>query len=203
MKYAKILGLLAVAAAALMAFAASASATTVTSPTGTPYTGKITAVSEPGAIAGTNHVVLTGPLGINVQCNGHVEGEKVESHGKGVTAQGKITAISFTGCTNGYEVTTIPAGSRGSLEVHWDVGTENGTVTSNGTTVLIKIPFIAEDCGYVTENTDVGTITGGKPATFDISAKIRRHSGPAICGTEGTWEGNYKVTVPGELYISE
>jgi hypothetical protein len=195
MKYVKMLGLLAVAAAALMAFAGSASATTVTSPEGTLYTGKITAVSHNG------HVRLVGPLGIDVQCASHVEGT-VESHGAGVTAKGSIGNLSFTACTNGYTVTVL---SKGSLEVHKVTGTNTGTLTSTGTEVTVHTP-LGFSCIYKTNSTHIGTLTDSKAtgghATLDINAvSIPRTGDSSLCGATGQWSGSYTVTTPSTLIL--
>ena len=198
MKYAKILGLLAMAAAALMAFSASASAaTTLTSPAGTTLGAgaKITAKSIEGAIAGTKHVVLTGPLGINVQCESHVEGEVTGQNAEGTTV-GKITSLSFTPCTNGY---IVHVKVLGTLEVHTEktAANGNGTITASGTTVEVTNTPVGT-CSFQTgNNLDIGQLTGSDTdPIFDISAAIPRHAGSAFCGGSGTWEGKYTVTVP-------
>jgi hypothetical protein len=192
MKYVKILGLLAVAAAAMMAFAATASATTLTSPTGTVYTGSLHAIHE-----GT-HVTLQNPIA-KIECNSTVEGA-IEHHGTGQTVTGNITSLSFTNCTNEWHVTVVAAGS---LELHHKASGE-GTVTSSGATV--EATRFGVNCRYKTENTDLGTITDshktGATATMDIHALIPFHSGSFLCGSGATtWEGNYSVTTPDLLYI--
>lgn len=193
MKLVKMLGLLAVAAAAMMALAATASATTLTSPTGTTYTGNITAESE-------GVTTLHGSF-VSVSCNkSHVAG-KVEKHGAGVTAGGKISSLSFTECN--YPVTVLKAGS---LEVH-PIGTgtyRTGTLTSTG--AEIKIHTSVGECIFTTSATDIGTLTGtnhtGKHATLDIaSSNIPRTGGSFFCGASGVWTGNYTVTVPSTLWI--
>jgi hypothetical protein len=192
MKYVKILGLLAVAAAALMAFAASASATTVTSPTGSKTTPTIHAVSEGG------HVVLANS-NANIECASTVEGT-VESHGEGVTARGRITALTFSSCTNGW---TVTVDNLGGLEAHWTSG-YNGTVTSSETTVSATLHTIfgTIHCRYLTSNTDIGTLTGGNPATLDISASIPFHSGGGLCGSgNSAWSGKYLLT--GTFYLDK
>jgi hypothetical protein len=187
MKYVKMIGLLAVAAAALMAFAGVASATTVTSNEGETPTVK--ASSE-------GHAKLVGPLGINVQCNSTVEG-KVESHGAGVTAKGNLSSLTFTGCTNGYEVTVL---AKGSLEIH-----SSNVLTSTGAEVTVKTP-LGFNCIYRTNATDVGTLTesettGGK-ATLDIGAKaIPRTGHSGLCGATGEWSGSYIVNSPTTLNV--
>jgi hypothetical protein len=200
MKYMKMLGLMAVAAAAMMAFSAVASATVVTSPAGTAYTSTIKAASE-----GT-HVKLTGPLGIAVECASTVEG-KVNSHGAGVTAVGTISSLTFTGCTNGYTATALKngAGNFGTLEVH-TLTNGNGTLTSTLSEVTVTTP-LGFNCIYKTNATDIGTLTGskttGKTATLDINAAtIPRTGHSAFCGASGSWTGNYLVSTPDYLDIS-
>jgi|SRR5690349_12608585 len=184
MKYVKMLGLLAVAAAALMAFAGTASATTVTGPLGEP-TPTIHAENENG------HVKLANPIA-NIECASTVEGT-VTSHGTGVTASGPIGILTFTGCTNGWHVTVV---APGSLEVHY-VSPGIGTLTSSGATV--STTRLGVICNYATANTDVGTVTDSTrvaTATLHIIATIPIHAGSsALCGTGAAkWEGAYVST---------
>ncbi|HEU4463052.1 MAG TPA: hypothetical protein VFR75_10725 [Solirubrobacterales bacterium] len=189
MKYVKILGLLAVAAAALMAFAGTASATTVTSPTGTVATPTIHAVNSGG-----KHVTLANPIA-NISCQSTVVG-KVESHGTGVTAEGKISTLDFTECTNGWHVTTV---NPGKLIAHWTSG-YNGTLTSSG--AKVDTTRFGITCVYETAETSIGTITGGNPAKLTISAKIPINTAESsgLCGNEAAkWEGGYENT--SSLYL--
>ena len=173
MKYAKILGLLAVAAAAMMAFAASASATAVTS-NGSVYTGVIKATHE-----GT-HVTLHNAAA-EIPCNSSVEGS-VESHGSSSTAAGKITSLVFNNCTGGW---TVTVNTPGTLEVHttWTRtihepggqvtehtnpnSTNNGTLTSSGATVTATNHALGLTCRYATNATDIGTLTGSETRAGD------------------------------------
>ena len=190
MKYVKILGLLAVAAAALMAFAGTASATTVaTSTGGAAATPTIHAVNSGG------HVKLANPIA-NIECSSTVEG-KVESHGAGVTAKGNITTLNFTGCTNSWHVT---ATVNGSLEVHYTSG-HNGLLTSNG--AKVDTTRLGVTCVYETKNTSIGTVTGGAPAKLAISASIPINSteSSGLCGSgNAAWSGSYETT--SALYIA-
>ena len=190
MKYVKILGLLAVAAAALMAFAGTASATTVaTSTGGAAATPTIHAVNEGG------HVKLANPIA-NIECASTVEG-KVESHGAGVTAKGNLSKLEFTGYTNSWHVTVI---SLGSLEVHWTSG-HNGTLTSTGSKV--DTTRLGVTCVYQTSNTAIGNVTGGATATLTISASIPIVAAESSgrCGSgNAAWSGSYVTTSP--LYIA-
>jgi hypothetical protein len=206
MKYVKVLGLLAVAAAALMAFAGSASATSITSPTDTYYTGNIHAVNE------NTHVILHSDLAGTIECKSTVEG-KIETHGKGVTAAGKISTLHFSECTNSWHVTVV---APGELQIHWKANHE-GTLTSTGATV--STTRFGVTCNYVTNETDIGTLTdshtaGDTPpanetkdgtATLHIEAKIPIHSGSSgLCGSSpAEWTGSYEVTTPDKLYIDQ
>lgn len=197
MKYIKMLGLLALAAAALTAFVGTASATTATSPKGTVYTGAYKAVAE-GA------TYLHSSFFVTVQCGASVVEGKVEQHGANVTTKGKISSLSFSECTD--EVTVRKAGS---LEAHATAvkGTDaDGTVTSSG--VEIAVHTSVGECIFTTSNTDIGTgtltstTTTGGNATLDIkSASIPVTGGSFFCPSSATWTGSYKVVTPSTLYI--
>lgn len=187
MKYAKILGLLAVAAAALMAFAGTASATTVTAD-GSPYTGNIVAANSGG------HVVLDNPIA-TINCSSKVEGDEI-SHGSGITASGAIDFLNFTGCTNSWHVTVVTAGT---LEIH-SIGNGDGTLTSSGATV--EATRFGITCRYSTSSTHIGTVADGEHAVLTISASIPFHSGSGLCGEKPTsWTGKYAVSSPTNLSI--
>ena len=201
MKYAKILGLAAMAMAALMAFAGTASATQVTSPSGTVYTSTIKSESE-GA---TKLESEFGTFG-TIECSeSKVEG-KVESHGTSVTTVGKISSLTFGGVCHG-GTPTSPVAEPGSLEVHTEGSTVNGngTLTSSGAKVIVHNTAVGT-CTFETSNTDIGTLTGsnhtGGNATLDINGKVIRVAGTnPFCGSTSTWNGSYKVTTPSTLEV--
>ena len=188
MKYVKMLGLLAVAAAAMMAFAGVASATTVTSPAGTLYTSTLKASST--------NTTLHNAVG-TISCSSSVEG-KVESHGAKVPASGKLSALSFTNCVGGsvHNATIKP----GTLSVTASA-TNVGTASSSGATVMVTM--FGVECGYTTEATPVGTVTGGEHAKLDISASLKRTEGAGgvFCGSTGNWTGDYTVSTPTVLHL--
>jgi opacity protein-like surface antigen len=199
MKYAKILGLLAVAAAALMAFAASASATTLTSPPGTTYTGVIEAEAEDPDSEEHNGVTLDGVTDIN--CTHSKVAGKVETHGSNVTASGLLSTLTFEECNA--HVTVL---KKGELIIHTDhvAGDGNGTLTSSGAEVTIQVTTpIKISCIYSTENTPIGTLTGhdDEHATLDIKATIKRTGHSFFCGAEAEWTGSYTVTNPENLTV--
>jgi hypothetical protein len=170
-----------------LVLAGSAVATTITSPTGRVATPAIKAESE-------GHIVLHNELA-KIECASTIEG-KVEKHGAGVTASGNISALSFTGCTNDW---VVHVNFKGSLEVHWTSG-YNGTVTSTG--MKITATRYGVSCIYETSATDIGTITGGTPATLHLVANIPRVGGSFACGgSTAQLTGSYKVTSPSALLI--
>ncbi len=186
MRYVKIVGQLAVVAAALMAFAGSASADTATSPAGTVYTSKLVAFSG-------GHAVLDNPIA-KIECASKVEGT-VTGHGAGKPVSGTISSLTFTPCTNEWHVTTVAAGT---LSV--DNTGATTTVTSNGATV--EATRLGVTCRYATSNTPVGTLTSGTTATMNISANIPFHSGSFLCGSCATvWTGGYDVFTPDTLIV--
>lgn len=89
MRYRKMLVFAGVVLASVMALAASASATTLTSPSGRTYTGPIKLENE-GAVR------ITGENGLVFTCFGWIIEGKIETHGAGATAAGKLNLMSLT-----------------------------------------------------------------------------------------------------------
>jgi hypothetical protein len=165
------------------------SGTTITSPTGTIATPSIKAEGE-------GHVVLHNDIA-DIECASTLEG-KVESHGGGAAASGKLSEVSFTSCTNNWVVDLV---SKGEVAVDWSSG-YNGTVRSSGMTITAT--RFGVSCNYQTENTHIGTITGGTPATLHLAGSLPRHGGSFLCGGAiASWTGTYKVTSPSSLYVDK
>jgi hypothetical protein len=198
MKYVKMLGL-AACAAALMAFvvAGTASATVLTGAGGSTL-GTGTAISSEAEGTTTLHP----PIG-DISCTGStVAGEVTNAGGASETVKGPISSLTFSGC-NAEVVVLEP----GSLEIHTKTASadNNGTLTSSGAKVTVT--FVGFHCIFTTSSTDIGTVTGsattGGAATLDIEATIPRTGGRsgAFCGSTAAWTGSYKVTSPNPLNI--
>jgi hypothetical protein len=198
MKYVKMLGLLAVAGAAMMAFAGTASATTPTC-AHVVCTPTIHATSH-------GHTSLHGSNGVTVECPFSTVQGKVESHGTAATAEGKLTALVFggttatTACTHGEIVHVLKLGR---LIAHTIENGPNATLTSSGTEVEITTTIFGfpVSCIYNTgENLHIGVVTGAATttshATFHISANIPRTGGSGLCGESGVWTGGYTIDSP-------
>jgi hypothetical protein len=168
---------------------------TVTS-NGSVYTGTVTAANDNG------HVSLHGENGVTVECSSFIEG-KVETHGPGLTAEGTVGALSFTGCTGS---SGVHVKKKGTLIAH-GLGSSNATITSTGAEIEATASSIfgTITCVYATNATDLGTLTGssttGGNATLDISAMIPRTAGSSLCGSSGAWTGGYTVTTPANLTV--
>ncbi len=214
MKYVKMLGLAAIAAAALMAFvgASSASATvlckTKVNAAGFCPKGWVMAQGEEiHAVSETENPTLTSTFK-TVTCEESTVKGEVEVKGDAAnTVKGPVLTLTFTkncNCT----VTVIKAGT---LEVHAKDDKGNGTLTSNGATVTVQCSSIfgPVHCLYVTENDDMGTLTGstttGGTATMDITTEVKREETVkegALCDEEAVWHAKYKVTTPDTLDVA-
>jgi hypothetical protein len=207
MKYVKILGLAAVAAAALMAFvgAGTASATVLCSVTQTPCgaaniwpVGTVIDLSSEGT---TKHKE-TGASGETLDTckSSTIKGSTLNTGGSGVPVSISISTLDWNECT--WTTTTI---ENGGLSVEGPLtGTSHGTVKVNARfRVTISIPFFGS-CVYGAEaGTSIGTITEGKPATFDGNAIFRRLSGSSItCPETSNWSGSFTVTEPKETTLA-
>jgi hypothetical protein len=223
MKHVKMLGLAAMAAAALMAFvgASTASATVLckTSTTTTCPAGwalakgeKLHAVLEPEKIA-----TLTGERPEHttekvITCTSStVEGEVTNAGSATETAKGNITVLTFTGCTSpstGGGKCTVTTLKGGTLEAHATSG-GNGTLTSSGAEVTTSCESIFGNihCIFTTNNANIGNINGtpttGKTATFKaFEVPLTQVSTSVLCPEKAGWDGEYEVTTPDTLSVT-
>jgi hypothetical protein len=213
MKYVKMLGLAAVAAAALMAFvgASSASATVLcTTKVGNgpcPAAWILPAGSELHAASETEKPTLTSTFK-TITCNESTVGGKTSNAGSASeTVKGPVETLTFTGsCT-----CTVAVLKTGTLEIHASGG-GNGTLTSNGAEVTVQCSSIfgPVHCIYVTENKDLGTLTGssttGGQATMDITTEVKRAKTTTegtLCDEEAIWHAKYTITNHTTLDVAE
>jgi len=194
MKYIKMLGLAAVAAAALMAFlgAGTASATELYNGATTLKSGTVLDFSiEPG----TTPKLTETTGGLLDECKSSTfKGDITGAGSSTTTVTGTITQLTWVECTFP-TVTTIP----GKLEIHHITGTTNGTVTSDAEIgVTINTVFFGSCVYGVKAGADIGTLTGNvTPATLDAHAVAVKLSGSAFaCPETATWEASYIATEP-------
>jgi hypothetical protein len=191
MKYLKMLGLAAVAAAALMAFvgAGTASATTL-------YVGGVAqnkAVTIEATLAAGSSAILKDEFGTTTDtCTVSVV-KGTTNVFTGASVSGPVSSLTFSSCTH---TTTVIA--NGSLTVT-STGGHNGSVSSSGAEVTVQSTFFGASAVCKTgAGTTIGTLTGSTTgnATIDINAKIN-------CGILGTssWTGTYTATSPTKLSV--
>lgn len=185
----KSCGVVTLTIGALLVLAAAASADYVTTTTGgAAQTPTIHAVNERGELTFENSIA-------NIECSSTTEGT-VAAHGPGKAISTNLSILNITGCTNSWHTTTSTAGSR---SITWTSG-HNGTLMSSG--VLVKATRFFVPCNYETNNTNLGTLTGGSPATIHIEASIAIAAGSSeLCGNgNAKWKGSY-VTASA-LYVA-
>jgi hypothetical protein len=186
MKHLKMLGLFAMAAAALMAFAGSASAQTFTSPAGTEYTGALSSSLEGSALlkAGFAEITCTaGTVAGNLTTNNNTE------------ASGSITAVNFSSCKEGQTVDTL--NNSGTLTILKSGHAVSGT----GTEVTTAVAGVSCVYGLGSTAKTLGTATNsgsGSTAkvTLAINTTLPKISGGFLCASPATWTASYLVTSP-------
>jgi hypothetical protein len=201
MKYVKMLGLAAIAAAALMALAGvgTASATVLCK------NNLNTKVCSERYTAGTKiegTLVGVGKMDTSfktIECKKGSASGTLENEGGSTSTPfgGGIGTLEECNC----EVKIL---RNGTLEIHWIEGTDNGTLISNGAeaTVNCNTIFGAVHCIYASSNTDGGVLVGGNPATEEFALEAPRLTTSSLCAEKGLLTGKYEVTSPKPLYIA-
>lgn len=203
MKYLKMLGLAAVAAAALMAIVGvgTASATVLCHTTSTPCAEKW------GLGTTVEFTVKPGTSGVWSRTNGEVvatcpEGEikgniaKAGSETSTVEIPVEASHFVWKSCI---ETNTLEGGS---LEVHTIPGTDNGTVTARGfkfTTVVAGI-----NCVYgFAEAGSLGTLTASETGSsvLDINTFFIKREGSILCPSNLTWTEQFTQTAPSKTPV--
>jgi hypothetical protein len=203
MRYLKMLGLVAVAIAALMAIlgAASASATVLCSTTADPCpagqkwpAGTTLDLSVPagGSILQTDTAGNT--LGTCAEST--VKWKIINPGSATETVTGVDEETTWGKCT--VAVNTIKLAN---TEIHKIAGTSNGTVTADGVTEITINTALFGSCVYAVANgASLGDITEGNPAIFHLNAVTKRLSG--FCPETDKWTGTYVVTSPANTTLS-
>lgn len=200
MKYIKMLGLAAVAAAALMAFvgASTASATVITGSAGKLGVGSSLDFSLK---TGTSALLVnTAGEELDKCSTSTVKGNITNAGGAAATVTGEIKELTWGGPCTFPTVTT----KLGKLEIHHIAGTTNGTLTADSEIgVTINTVFFGSCVYGVTAGTHLGVVTGGNPATFHANAVAEKLSGSAFaCPATSKWTGTYVNTTPaGALHV--
>jgi len=198
MKYLKMLGLVAVAAAALMAFvgASTASATVICSTTTTPC-NSLWPNNSTVDFSLVNSALLKepGPEGstINTCTESTVKGTLTQGTSTTVT-KGAVAKENLTWGKCNFPTTTTVGGT---LTISNITGSSNGTVKGDGFRVTMNTFFFGT-CIYGTgEGGHLGVITEGNPGIFHAEAVVLKQEGSGgLCPEKAEWNATYQVTEP-------
>lgn len=203
MKYLKMLGLTAVAVAALTALVGAGPASATVICENNLNTEKCTApypIGTKGTASlekGTSAILTDTEEGILDTCTGSTVTGVLASQGSGVPALSELSSLTWTGCT--FPTTTTNPG-RG--ELNWIKGTDNGTLTTYETTATINTVFFGT-CSYgVGAGTDMGTTVGGNPGSLTVNTVLKKISGTVACPSTAKFTAKYVATSPTAGWVS-
>ncbi|MGN6215985.1 MAG: hypothetical protein ACTHN7_03375 [Solirubrobacterales bacterium] len=201
MKYLKMLGLAAVAAAALMAFAGagSASATVLCHRAETPCLQKWPKGTEIEFTVrpGTKARWASEPTTVMECSSGDLKGSVASAGGSSETVKIPLSTFEWSGSCAPAISSTLETGE---LEIHSISGSENGRVTLKGFTDRMEnTPY--GTCVYTSGSTGIGlgTLTASKTgeAIIDIETTLTRKEGSsAFCPLTVTWWEQWIQTAP-------
>jgi hypothetical protein len=205
MRYLKMFGLAVVAAVVAMAFvgAGSASATVVckTTPVNTDCGVSWEVITNQSVEASSEEktsVVFEDTSGHSVSTcgNGGYKGMLTNSGSKTETARGFTEEFTFSGCVAAVKV-IMP----GTFEIHAN-DSNQGTFTGSEMYVTVS-STLTGSCVYGTSGTlPIGTMQGGKIATFNLNAAFEKTEGGFACPASVRWTATYKITKPENLYFA-
>lgn len=207
MKFLKMLGLAAVAAAALMAFAGAgpASATVVckTQPTAgvcpSEWDYPVGTKGKASLAAGTSAALQTTAGEVLVTCTAStVEGTSENTGGATSTVKSTLTALTWSGCSS-----TVKTLNPGTGELHWIAGTNNGTLTTFNTLVTVNIFGVSCSYGTGAAGTDMGTTIGGNPGHLAVNTAINKQEGGFLCPATARFSAEYVATEPTAAWVAE
>jgi hypothetical protein len=204
-----------VAAVGLMALlgASSASATVICkeTPTGTISTARCDndyVAKQVFKFKATNPV-LTSDLYSDVMClSSEASVEQANTGGTGTPVTGKVTALTFSGCTETFfhfSCTVKAVGLPFSAEIHWISGTHDGTVEVFNGRASVSCPFIGLNCVFGAAALDM-ELESGNPArvtTNEVELEMFEEPNFTQCPTLANWDATYVATSPTAIYIAQ
>jgi hypothetical protein len=214
MKYLKILGLVAIAAVPLnallgtgTAFAGSDTCTALTSPcpSGNEYTGSVNSTLKTGTSA-----VITNSVDTITCTSSSINGENTVATNASGNSTGKITSVTFSGCTDQNKETCTATAEH----VPWHaelVATEtagkvngNGVLTvSNGGTGGPQAKVVCGSflsCTFGVESTDVDFIGSSTSPTIKTTGLALTRISGFLCPSTANWDAEYTLTKPTSLF---
>jgi len=213
MKYLKMIGLAAVAAAAMTAFVGTGTAAANTVLCHTTVTAGCAAANWDWPVGSTLDFSLvaggtsrttdtSGFIAIGTCTGGTFKGTLTTTTTPTFTVSPSNT--TWSGCSQ-----TTHTITGGSIQLHAIPGTHDATVT--GTGFAVTTPFGSNTCSYGLGNTykHIGTLTGNSTGTnliLHISANWTldtAHSSASGCASSAKWTATYQYTGTTHLHIAE
>ena len=190
MKYLKMLGLVSVAAVALTAVAGAGSASahaTLCKESTIPCGSSYKSGEHVTATAGTTRFTA----GLEVSCTSSKA--TIELTGSG--GEGKMTSLTFSGCTASGGACTVTAGGlpySGQADVS---GTgPNGTLTLASGEASVNCPGIGLTCTYSVTPLNL-PIDGGSTAFLTVNGvEMKKTSGGFLCPSTVKWDATYSTS---------
>jgi hypothetical protein len=206
MKFIKMLGLAAVAAAALMAFVgastASADVLCTTNTTSACATGWVVTEVKTSLTPKTSAVLETTAGEELVTCTESSVSSTVEKQGKGINPEGPITSLSFGGCN--HTTTTIKKGKLTVDTTEPEPKVHKNTVTDAESEVTVAILGVSCTYGPGAKPISIGDLTVGAPATIDVGTVVNRTAGNTLlCPADARWTASYEITNHTGVWVSE
>jgi hypothetical protein len=110
---------------------------------------------------------------------------------------GQATTVNLSSCTDEWVIDTV---TKGKIIAHWTSG-YNGVLTSTGTRATAT--RFGLSCIYETNETKIGTFTGGNPASLHLEMSVPRVGGSFLCGgATATLTGTGSST-PSAIYLDQ
>ena len=137
-----------------------------------------------------------------VECTeSEIKGKTSSSGGSGVTISVQVANFRFGSCN--CVVTTVKPGT---VEVHYTAN-DDATLTNKDSEVTVTCSGVSCIFGSTSGGTDIGTMTGGNPATLATNDPIPWIAGDSpnfVCtagGGTANWLSTYEVVAPEPLFI--
>jgi hypothetical protein len=122
-----------------------------------------------------------------VQCSGTMERSKTEM----------VTALTFSGCTEGCTVTATNLPFKADLSEPIE---GNGKLSAIVTGLLVKCG--GNECVYGHTKTSEFPVTGGTKAAIIVNKTLFEETGNVLCHSSAQWETEYKVA-GGSTYVTK
>ena len=121
---------------------------------------------------------------------------------KNIPLHSSLTGFTFGGCGTECEMFTFKKGELDIELIDMPVVTANGTLTLTGSEFEVNCFKGLLKCFYIPG--DIGTLTGGNPATIDLSGTLTLVKATSNEAWEkGSIKGSFKVTAPKPVWVRE